>query len=65
LHQYLLQKDCRCAFRFDLNQPSRQELQASIRISGTQNQTGQVSYSLISLPLYAVEEISRLCESLN
>jgi hypothetical protein len=65
LHQYLLQKDCRFAFRFDLNQPSRQELQASIRVSGTQNQTGQVTYSLISLPLYAVEEISRICEQIE
>jgi len=35
-------------------------LPAVTRLSGTQNQTKQVSYSLISLPLYAVEEISRM-----
>lgn len=61
LHQFLQQKGSRFAFRFDLNQPSRQELKASLRVSGTQNQTKQVAYTLISLPLYAVEEMSRLC----
>lgn len=65
LHQYLQQKGSRFAFRFDLNPPGRQELEAAIRVSGTQNQTKQVSYSLISLPLYAVEEISRLCEQVE
>jgi hypothetical protein len=39
------------AFRFDLNQPSRQELEQSVRVSGTQNQTDKVAYSLISLLL--------------
>ena len=62
LHQYLLQKKGNIAFRFDLNQASKQEQQPSIRVSGTQNETVVVAYNLISLPLYAVEEIPRLCE---
>lgn len=61
LQQYLMQKDARIAFRFDLNPPDRQELKSSIRVSGTQSETDAVAYSLISLPLYAVGEISRLC----
>ena len=60
LHQYLLQKGSRVAFRFDLNQASRQEREQSIRVSGTQNKTAKVAYSLISLPLYAVEEFNRI-----
>lgn len=64
LHQYILQKDSSLAFRFDLNPPRRQALESSIRLSGTQNKTGKVSYSLISLPLYAVEEMPRLCQTL-
>ncbi len=64
LHQYLFQKDCKVAFRFDVNPPSRQELETSIRISGTREEMGKIAYSLISLPLYAVEELYRLCEGL-
>ncbi len=65
LHQYLLQKKSKLAFRFDLNQPSRQELESSIRVSGTQKKMVKVAYSLISLPLYAVEEINRICEQID
>lgn len=61
LHQYLLSKGSHIAFRFDLNQASRQELVSSIRLSGSQNKTGKVAYSLCSLPLYAVEELNRIC----
>lgn len=61
LHQYLLCKGSHIAFRFDLNQASRQELVSSIRLSGSQNKTGNVAYSLCSLPLYAVEELNRIC----
>lgn len=61
LHQYLLSKGSHIAFRFDLNQASRQELVSSIRLSGSQNKTGKVAYSLCSLPLYAVEELNGIC----
>ncbi|MFU8847510.1 MAG: ATP-binding protein [Opitutales bacterium] len=62
LQQYLLNKGGKIAFRFDLNPPSRQDLAASVRLSGTERKTGQVAFRLLSLPLYAVEEITRLCE---
>jgi len=65
LQQFLLEKKSKRAFRFDLNPPSRQELEPSIRVSGTKDETGKVAFSLISLPLYAVEEISRLCDRLE
>ena len=61
LHQFLHQKGGQFAIRFDLNPPSRQSMQTSIRVSGTQNETKPVAYSLISLPLYAVGEIKRIC----
>lgn len=65
LHQYSLQKGGKIAFRFDMNQPGRQELEPSIRIGGTQNKTGKVAFSLISLPLYAVEELNRICDQID
>jgi len=65
LHQFLFQKEIKVAFRFDCNPPSRQELVPTIRVSGTGNQTGSVAFSLISLPLYAVEEMNRLCDQLS
>lgn len=61
LQQYLLNKGAPIAFRFDLNQPSRQELEASIRVVGSLDKTEKVAYSLLSLPLYAVEELNRIC----
>ncbi|MDA3874041.1 MAG: ATP-binding protein [Kiritimatiellae bacterium] len=64
LHQYIFHKNSQLAFRFDVNQPGRQELETTIRISGTREETGKVAFSLISLPLYAVVELSRLCERL-
>lgn len=65
LHQYAFQKKSSVAFRFDLNPPGIQDVETSIRISGTREETGKVAFRLISLPLYAVEEISRLCEGLE
>lgn len=62
LHQYHLKKGGEVAFRFDLNPLSRQELEPSVRISGTESKTGKVAFSLLSLPLYAVEELNRICE---
>lgn len=65
LQQFLLQKSGNLGFRFDLNLPSRQELEQSARVSNTHSRTDKVAYSLISLPLYAVEEITRLCEQIE
>lgn len=65
LHQFLSQKDLQLGIRFDLNPPSIQEQEASIRVSGTRDQTRPVNYRLLSLPLYAVEEISRICEEMT
>ncbi len=65
LHQFLSQKDGHLGIRFDLNPPSLQELEASIRVSGTHKQTSSVNYRLLSLPLYAVEEIDRICERMT
>lgn len=65
LHQYLFHKEGKLAFRFDLNPPSLQELEPSVRLTGTSEETEKVAFSLVSLPLYAVEEISRLCDRLT
>jgi predicted AAA+ superfamily ATPase len=65
LHQYLFQKNERVAFRFDLNPPGRQDLDVSIRLVGSQSGTANVAFTLISLPLYAVEELPRLCDKLS
>lgn len=65
LHQYMYQKEARTAFRFDLNPPSHQKLRPSLRIEGTQEKTGQVEFELLSLPLYAVGEIPRICRNLT
>ncbi|MGC9451376.1 MAG: ATP-binding protein [Oceanipulchritudo sp.] len=63
LHQYMFQKNATTAFRLDLNPPSRQQLSPNLRIQGTQEGTGQVDFELLSLPLYAVTEINRLCNA--
>ena len=65
LHQFLSKKDRQIGIRFDLNPPSLQELKASIRVSGSHKQTGSVNYRLLSLPLYAVEEVNRICERME
>lgn len=65
LHQYLLQKENKVAFRFDMNPASKQLKTAFIRLSGTQKKTERLDYEIISLPLYAVEAIPRLCKELE
>ena len=65
LHQYLLQKESKIAFRFDMNPVSKHLKSVSIRLSGTQKKTERLDYEIISLPLYAVEAIPRLCEELE
>ncbi len=57
LQQFVLHKHASRAIRFDLNPPSRQALR---QLARTKDGTEQVSYELLSLPLYAVEELPRL-----
>lgn len=52
LHQFCLEKACPAALRFDLNQPSRQRIQARARLG---RDVEEVRFDLLSLPLYAVE----------
>ncbi|MCK5735192.1 MAG: DUF4143 domain-containing protein, partial [Spirochaetaceae bacterium] len=55
LHQFVLEKRSLQAFRFDLNQPSRIEVEAKTRSGKTD---AYVKFELLSLPLYAVEHIT-------
>lgn len=57
LHQFILAKGAKRAVRFDLNLPSVQQLPYQVRHgAGVQS----VSFSLLSLPLYFVEELPRV-----
>lgn len=57
IQQFVLRKHAPRALRFDLNPPSSQQVIQSAR---TREGVEDVSYELLSLPLYAVEEIPRL-----
>ena len=65
LHQYLLQKKSKVAFRFDMNRAGKQKLETLTRLSGTQKEIERLDYEIISLPLYAAEAIPRLCKELE
>lgn len=56
LQQFVLEKGCEQAIRFDLNQSSRMLVDAKAR-SG--NAVENVRFELLSLPLYAVESLSQ------
>ena len=57
LQQFMLKKGSGRAIRFDLNQASRQMMDQRAR---TKEGSENISYELISLPLYAVEELPRI-----
>jgi len=57
IQQFVLRKHSKQAIRFDLNQPSRQQVQHKAK---TKDGAEEISYELISLPLYAVEELPRI-----
>jgi predicted AAA+ superfamily ATPase len=57
LHQFILAGKATRAVRFDTNRPSRQIVQVQ---APTGSGWRDVSYELLSLPLYAVGELSRL-----
>ena len=62
LQQFVLHKHPPVAVRFDLNMPSYQRISHATR---TANGTDEVSYELLSLPLYAVEDLPRLVDGLR
>lgn len=62
LQQFVLHKQPPIAVRFDLNAPSLQRVSHTTR---TSDGTAEVAYDLLSLPLYAVEELPRLIDSLR
>ncbi len=57
LQQFALQKGSERAVRFDLNPPSLMNVRHSLRQPG---QTLNVSFDLLSLPLYMIEELPRI-----
>ena len=57
LQQFALSKNTRFACRFDLNLPSRQTVEHHLR---QREGTKKVVFSLLSLPIYLVEEISKV-----
>ncbi len=57
IQQFVLRKHAPQAVRFDLNPPSRQRICQAAR---TRDGAEDVSYELLSLPLYAAGELSRL-----
>lgn len=61
LHQFAFHKKCRTTLRFDTNSPSVQEVSHKVKISN--EKSGEVSYRLISLPLYMAEQSKRLLSS--
>lgn len=59
LHQFMHQKKLNLAVRFDLNPPSYQDVSHTII---TAEGSAEVKFSLISLPLYAVEQLPRIID---
>ena len=57
LQQFVYSKDTNLAIRFDLNPPSLQHVENTIR---TARGNQKVSYTLLSLPLYGVQELGRI-----
>ncbi len=61
LLQFASLKKTTHGIRFDLNKPSVQNIQHDLK---QENDVAQVNYQLLSLPLYLVEQLTRLFESL-
>jgi uncharacterized protein len=61
LQQFALKKRVKQAIRFDLNQPSLQSINQKAK---TRDGIAEVSYEIISLPLYAVGELPRIIGAL-
>lgn len=62
LHQFVLHKRPRVAVRFDLNPPGFQQVShATAGARGLEN----IAFDLLTLPLYAIEELPRLIDGLR
>lgn len=57
IQQFVLSKRAKQAIRFDMNQPSRQQVRHKAK---TKDGTEEISYELISLPLYAVGGLPKI-----
>jgi predicted AAA+ superfamily ATPase len=57
LHQFILRKEVSLAVRFDTHQTSTQSITQKVR---TKTGSDEVSFDLVSIPLYAVGELLRL-----
>ena len=62
LQQFALNKHATLCIRFDLNPPNIIQTSHSVRVS---KGSVPISYTLLSLPLYIVEELPRLMEELR
>ena len=62
LQQFALKKQTQFAVRFDMNLPSIQEIEHAAR---TSEGSEPVTYTLLSLPLYMVEEFPRIVDDLR
>ncbi len=62
LQQFALIKQAALCVRFDLNPPDIQEITHTTRVDGG---SVPVSYTLLSLPLYLVEELPRILDTLR
>ena len=62
LQQFVRNKGVQLAVRFDLNPPSLQNVSHCVR---TEKGAEEVTFNLLSLPLYAVEELPRLIDDLR
>ena len=62
LQQFALSKNAALCVRFDLNLPDIRQITHSARIDGG---SIPVSYTLLSLPLYMVEELPRILDELR
>jgi predicted AAA+ superfamily ATPase len=62
LQQFALNKHAPLCIRFDFNPPSIGRITHSVRVS---NGSRPVSYTLLSLPLYLVEELPRILDEIR
>lgn len=62
LQQFALNKHASLCIRFDLNPPNIGQITHSVRV---RNGSEPVSYTLLSLPLYLVEELPRLLDEIR
>ena len=62
LHRFVWEKKSKKAVRFDLNPPSIMDAHHKVNYMG---EIGEISFKLLSLPLYMVEQLPRLFQELT